>query len=144
LLVGGLFAVPGLLLILTGFNVIDIYPELTHGPRWVISVTGLPFFAWGVWIASGAFDRDDEKNSAVAQVAKHVLILANLIPMAGIFLWGGFGPGERHFQTETTIGSYSVTGPGSELVGRCVYGAVGLVMAVLVLLYVRHNWIRSK
>jgi hypothetical protein len=138
LLFGGLVAVPGLLLILTGFNIIDIYPELSDGPRWVISVTGLPFFAWGVWIASRAFDREDKENSAIAQFAKHFLILSNLIPMAGIFLWGGFGPGERHFQTETTIGPHSITSTGNELMGRCIYGGVGIMMTVLLLLYVQH------
>lgn len=141
---GGLFAVPGLLLILTGFNIIDIYPELTNGPRWVISILGLPFFSWGVWIASRAFEGKDGDNSITTQIAKHFLILANLIPMAGIFLWGGFGPGERNFRVETSFGPYSVTSPGDELTGRLLFGGAGIFMAVISLLYVHTQFIRKK
>ena len=143
--VGGLIGLPGLLLILTGLNiVVDVFPELVNGPRWVISVAGLPFFAWGVWIASGAFEGEAGENSAMAQFAKHFLILANLIPMAGIFLWGGFGPGERIFQVETSFGSHSVTSVGNEIVGRIVFGGAGTVMAVLALLYIHTLFIRKN
>jgi hypothetical protein len=141
---GGLVAVPGLLLILTGLNIIDIYPEFKDGPRWVFSILGLPFFAWGVWIASRAFEGKEGENSIIAQIAGHILILANLIPMAGIFLWGGFGPGERNFRVETTFGSHSVTSTGDELVGRLIFGGVGIVMAVLAVLYIDNHFIRMK
>ena len=142
---GGLVGLPGLLLILTGLNiVVDVYPELVNGPRWVISVAGLPFFSWGVWIASHAFEGVAGENPAMAQFAKHFLILANLIPMAGIFLWGGFGPGERIFQVETTSGSYSVTSVANEIVGRIVFGGAGTFMAVLALLYIHTQFIRKK
>jgi len=144
LLFGSLFAVPGLLLILTGLNIIDIYPELTNGPRWTISILGLPFFSWGVWVASGAFNGIKGEKSIVSQTAKHFLILANLIPMAGVFLWGGFGPGERNFQVETSFGPLSVTSSGKELTGRFVFGSVGIFMAMIALLYVHKLFARNK
>ena len=139
LLFGGLVALPGLLLILTGLGLlVDIYPELTGGPRWVISVIGLPFFAFGVWIASRAFLQGQAgEDSDFARYVNHFFILSFLVPMAGLFLWGGFGPGERNFQTETSFGSLSITVPGSELEGRIVFGAVGIGVAVLLVLYVR-------
>lgn len=144
LFVGGLIAVPGLILILTGFNIIDIYPELKNGPRWVISIFGLPFFSWGIWIASRAFEGEEGENSITSRFARHFLILANLIPMAGVFLWGGFGPGERNFQVETTFGSQSVTSSGDELTGRIIFGGVGIFMTVIVSLYIHTQFIRKK
>jgi multisubunit Na+/H+ antiporter MnhB subunit len=144
LFIGGLVVALGLILILTGFNIIDIYPELKHGPRWVISILGLPLFSWGIWIASGAFEGKKGENSITSQFARHFLILANLIPMAGIFLWGGFGPGRRNFQVETTIGSQSVTSSGNEFIGRLIFGGVGIFMAVIALLYIHTQFIRKK
>ena len=149
LFAGGLIGLPGLLLILTGLNIIvDVFPELVNGPRWVISVTGLPFFSWGVWLASRAFEGEEGENSATTKLAGHFLVLANLIPMAGIFLWGGFGPGERNFQTETTtgmgFGSHTVTSSGNELVGRIIFGGVGIFMAVIAMLYIHTQFIRKN
>ena len=145
LLVGGLVAVPGLLLILTGLNIIvDIYPELTGGPRWVISLIGLPFFSFGLWIASHAFQGQAGDDSDFARYVNHIFILGFLIPMAGIFLWGGFGPGERSFQTETTVGSHSFTAPGNELVGRVIFGAVGIGVTVILVLYVYNLLVKRE
>ena len=75
---GGLFAMPGLLLIGTTLGVIDVIPWVPEDPswvqRWVLILAGLPFVSMGAMIASGLKDFSEEDTS-VGQGVKHVLLL---------------------------------------------------------------------
>lgn len=140
LFVGGFFYVPGLLLIGSSLGITDAIPWATRMPVWGAILVGLPFVSMGAVIASGLKSFGDEDTSVPAGV-KLVLLLSFLAPMALIFLWGGFGPGEREFTVTTTIGSTEVTGPGDELTGRLLFGGSGVFMIIVILLYVR-NYLR--
>jgi hypothetical protein len=54
---------------------------------------------------------------------------------SSVFLWVGFGSGERSFQTETSFGTVSTTGHGNELTGRCLFGMFGLATTLGTLYY---------
>jgi len=62
-----------------------------------------------------------------------------LIAFAGIFLWIGFGPGERAFKTETTLGPVTTTGQGDSLTGRCLFGVFGLGTLLAALFFTYKN-----
>jgi hypothetical protein len=85
LFIGGLFAMPGLLLIGTTLGVIDVIPWVPKDASWVqrlvLILVGLPFVSMGAMIASGLKDFSEEDTS-VGQGVKHVLLLSFLIPLA--------------------------------------------------------------
>ena len=141
LFVGGLPAVPALLMIASSLGITDAIPWATRMPIWGALLVGLPFIAMGAMIASGLKSFGDEDTSVPAGV-KLVLFLSFLVPLALIFLWGGFGPGERHFTVTTTIGlpfvSTESTSVGDELTGRLIFGGSGIFMLMTILFYV-HN-----
>ncbi|MEW6406384.1 MAG: hypothetical protein AB1649_31760 [Chloroflexota bacterium] len=139
---GGVPAVPGLLLIASSLGITDAIPWATRIPVWGAILVGLPFVAMGAMIALGFQNFGDEDTSVPAGV-KLVLLLSFLVPMALIFLWAGFGPGEREFTVTTTVGSTETTGPGNELIGRCVFGGGGIFMTIVILAFVR-NYFKNR
>lgn len=145
---GGLIAIPGLLLIGSGLGVVNIFPGALDGPllgRIALMLSGLPFVSFGVMIALQPFLGEfGEKKTPIAEGIKHVILLSFLIPIAVFLLWGGFGPGERKFTQITTIGSEVTTGSGDELVGRILFGGMGVLITILILLYVHTQFIRKN
>lgn len=143
---GGLPAVPGLLLIASALGITDAIPWATRMPIWGALLVGLPFIAMGAMIALGFQNFGGEDTSVPAGV-KLVLLLSFLVPMALLFLWGGFGPGEREFTVTTTIGlpfiSTEATGPGDELTGRIIFGGTGIFMTIVILAFVRNYFRKS-
>lgn len=121
---GGLFAAPGLLLIASSLGITDAISWAIRVPVWGALLVGLPFVAMGAMIASGLKSFGDEDTSVSPEI-KLALLLSFLVPLALMFLWTGFGPGEREFTRTTTFGSTEVTGPGDELTGRIIFGGSG-------------------
>ena len=142
-LVGGFFIVPALLLIGSSLGVMDVIPWASRIPVWLSLLIGLPFIAMGAMIASGLRSFGEEDKS-VSPGIKLVLLLTFLLPLAFMFLWAGFGPGERNFQAETTFGSHSVSGPGDELTGRIVFGCSGIFMTAVAFFYARAHFTRRN
>ena len=140
---GGLFAVPGLLLIGSSLGLMDIIPWASKIPIWGALLTGLPFVSMGAMIAAGLKSFGEEDTSVSPEI-KLVLLLSFLAPLALIFLWAGFGPGEREFTVITTVDSTESTGAGDELTGRILFGGVGIFMAVIALLYIHTQFIRKN
>lgn len=144
---GGLIAVPGLLLIGSGLGVVNIFPWASNGPllgRIALMLSGLPFASFGVLIALQPYLGEfGEKKTPSAEGIKQVLLLSIMIPIAVFMLWGGFGPGERDFTQITTTGSVVTTGSGDELVGRILFGGMGVLTTILILLFVHTQFIRK-
>ena len=61
---------------------------------------------------------------ALARILSGALGIAVTIGLAIVFVWIGFGPGERHF-----TGSGAFLGP---LVGRAMFGLFGLLTLIVV------------
>jgi hypothetical protein len=145
---GGLIAIPGWLLIGSGLGVVHIFPWAANGPflgRLALILSGLPFASFGAMIVLHPFIGEfGEEKTPIAEGIKHVLLLSFLIPIAFTLLWGGFGPGERKFTTITTVGSEVTTGSGNELVGRILFGGLGVLITILILLYIHTQFIRKN
>lgn len=145
---GGLIAIPGWLLIGSGLAVVNIFPWASDGPflgRLALILSGLPFASFGAMIVLHPFVGEfGDKRTPIAEGIKHAILLNFMIPIAFFMLWSGFGPGEREFTTITTIGSEVTTGRGDELVGRILYGGIGILITILILLYVHTQFIRKN
>jgi hypothetical protein len=148
LLFGGLITLAGLLLIGTAFGVFEIFPGVSDGPflgRLALVLSGLPFASFGIMIVLNPYIGEfGEKRTPIAEGIKHVLLLSFLIPIAFFMLWGGFGPGEHKFTTITTIGAQVTTSTGDELVGRIIFGGIGILVTIMILLYVHTQFIRKN
>jgi hypothetical protein len=57
-----------------------------------------------------------------------------LAAFASIFLWVGFGPGEREFSSSTSFFLITIINQGNEIIGRILFGGCGLVMVLVTVL----------
>ena len=101
-------------------------PEAFKAPHLVVAAAGAVFVLGGLMVLlQGSFSPGGQQT-ALYKWLEFFILGGFLIAFAGIFLWIGFGPGERAYQTETTLGPVTTTGQGDPLTGRCVFGVFGL------------------
>ena len=101
-------------------------------PEWIGALIGFLFFGGAsaamINVVYGAADQTNgllpSGAPALARILSGVLGVAVALGLALVFVWIGFGPGERHF-----TGSGAFLGP---LVGRAVFGLFGLLTFVVV------------
>ena len=101
-------------------------------PDWIGALIGFLFFGGAsaalINVVYGAADRPNGQMPpgapALARILSGALGVAIALGLAIIFVWVGFGPGERHFS-----GSGAFLGP---LVGRAMFGLFGLLTIVVV------------
>ncbi len=128
------FACAGLFVLMTAFDLVEVDPASIHAPRWVLAAAGLMFIMGGFMIILRGTEDEGEKD-LFHQWAEYFVIAVMLAAFSSVFLWVGFGSGERSFQTETSFGPVSTTGQGDELTGRCLFGTFGLATALGTLYY---------
>jgi hypothetical protein len=95
-------------------------------PDWIGALIGFVFFGGAsaalISVVTGAADQPGGElpagTPAVVRVVSGALGTAVALGLAIVFVWVGFGPGERHF-----TGSGAFLGP---LVGRALFGLFGL------------------
>jgi len=117
----------GLFVILTSFGVIPAPDENFHAPRIIVAAAGLVFFLAGFLMLMGVIFSAEELRLPVMQWIQFLLVLAVMTAFSGLFVWTGFGPGERAFQSSTTLGPVTTYGQGSESTGRILFGGFGLL-----------------
>jgi hypothetical protein len=111
-------------------------PEAFKAPRLVVATAGAVFVLGGLMaLLQGSFSAGGQQT-AIYKWLEFFILGGFLIAFAGVFLWVGFGPGERAFQTETTLGPVTTTGEGSPLIGRCLFGTFGLGTLVAALFFI--------
>jgi hypothetical protein len=101
-------------------------------PEWMGALIGFLFFGGAsaalINMLYGAADRPDGQlpanTPAFVRIVSGALGIAVALGLAIIFVWVGFGPGERHFS-----GSGAFLGP---FVGRAVFGLFGLLTFLVV------------
>lgn len=125
----------GLYIILIALNFIPTADENFSAPRSIVAGAGFVFFVAGLLMLMGLVFSAEELRLPVMLWIQFLLILAVMTVFSGLFLWTGFGPGERTFQTSTSIGPVSTHGQGNEGVGRIVFGGVGLLSSLGTLWY---------
>jgi hypothetical protein len=132
---GGIFALVGAYIVSISLGLLPSNPDNFKAPRLVVAVAGMVFFLAGVWVAFqsglGAWGAD----TPFAKWMQYILVLVIMTLFASIFIWVGFGPGERSFQTSTSIGPVTTSGTGSEGEGRCVFGGFGVLAGFATLVY---------
>ena len=101
-------------------------------PDWMGALIGFLFFGGAsaamINVVYGAADQTSGQlpsgAPALARILSGALGVAVALGLAIVFVWIGFGPGERHF-----TGSGAFLGP---LVGRAMFGLFGLLTFVVV------------
>jgi hypothetical protein len=135
-----LFALPfvaaGGYIMAISLGILPSDPEAFKAPRLVVAAAGAVFVLGGLMVLlQGSFSAGGQQTTLYKWLEFFVLG-GFLLAFAGIFLWVGFGPGERAFQTETTLGPVTTTGDGSPLMGRCLFGTFGLGTLIAALLFI--------
>jgi hypothetical protein len=128
----GLFATGmGIFIILMSVDIIHADPESIHAPRWVLTLAGIMFTSIGLYTFSTGLLSPNEQKLPIIQWIQYFLILGMLTAFAAIFLWIGFGPGEREFSSSGSIGFLTVSGKGNDILGRIMFGGGGLLAALM-------------
>jgi hypothetical protein len=130
-----IFSLAGLFILLAAFDVIALDPGSIHAPRWVLAAAGLMFLLGGFMIILRGTETPGEQD-LFHQWAEYFVIGTMMIAFSVVFLWVGFGPGERQFQTETSFGPVTTYGEGDALTGRCLFGTFGLATMLGTLYYI--------
>jgi Ca2+/Na+ antiporter len=131
---GAIFALiflgAGLVIILASLNIIKTPEESFNAPRLIILAAGMVFFLAGLTISLGVIFSQVELRLPVMLWIQYLISLAIMISFCTPFLWAGFGPGEREFQTSAMIGPIATSGRGNEGFGRILFGGVGLLCSL--------------
>ena len=80
----------------------------------------------------GSFS-EEEMNKPFLALVWFLLRLAVMVAFSSVFLWVGFGPGEREFQTTSSFGGITSTGEGSSFLGRFLFGGAGVLFGLVIL-----------
>ena len=126
ILLGVIASLVGLVILLAGLNIIPFNLPSSEIPRWMLSAIGTMFFCIGIFAVTRAFPPATQQ-SALCQWLQYFALVGGLGAFSAIFLWVGFGPGEREFESSTTIGPFTTSGKGDELIGRVLFGGFGLL-----------------
>ncbi|MBL7161656.1 MAG: hypothetical protein ISS57_03545 [Anaerolineales bacterium] len=134
-LMGFISAGIGSFFMLAGADVIHLNPDDVHAPLWVIGGAGLMFFLAGMMIIVQGIAGPGAEQVALYKWLQYFMVLGMLASFAAIFIWVGLGPGEREFQSSTSIGPIGFINQGGEFLGRCLFGGFGVLMALGVLYF---------
>ena len=137
---GAIFFLTGAFIVMVAIGIIPSDPSDFNAPRWVVGAAGLVFMLAGTMVAlQGAFAPNPESSILYLWLT---LILGTIFMLlfSSMFLWVGFGPGEREFSSSGGVGPVSVSGGGNDLTGRLVFGAGGLFMLLMTFFMTYANW----
>jgi hypothetical protein len=137
-LMGLIFSSFGGFFMLAGVGVVHLNPEDVHAPLWVIGASGLLFFLAGMMIIFQGIAGPGAEQITLYKWMQYLMVLGMLASFAAIFIWVGLGPGEREFESSSSIsiGPISIiSGGGGESMGRCMFGGFGLLMGAIVLYF---------
>jgi hypothetical protein len=116
LIVAGLLGF-GLFLLAAAFPVVDVQPS-RGVPYWIVGSTGVIALLGGVAVLL------PPRASAGSDVVGALLFSA----FAGLALWVGFGPGERHFNGGVLFGGIGWSGAANVSLGRIMFGLGGVLI----------------
>ena len=124
----------GLFLVLVSADVIHADPDSFNAPRWVLTLAGMMFAFVGLYILSTGLFSPGEQKAAIVQWIQYFLLVGMLAAFTTIFLWVGFGSGEREFSSSGSFLFFTISGRGNEIIGRILFGGCGLAMALVTIL----------
>ena len=137
---GGLFFLVGAFIVLLAADVIHADPSSFNAPRWVVGGAGAVFMFAGAMVAlQGAFGPDREQSRLYLWL-QFFWGIAFMLIFSSIFIWVGFGSGEREFTTSASVGAVTTTSSGSDTTGRFVFGGGGVLMLLMTFFMAYSNW----
>ena len=137
---GGIFFLVGAFIVMLAANIIPSDPSSFNAPRWVVAAAGAVFMLAGTMVAlQGAFGPNPEQ-SRLYLIFTFILGTALMLLFSSIFIWVGFGPGEREFSTSTSVGAVTTTSSGGDQSGRFIFGGSGALMLLMTFFMARANW----
>ena len=137
---GALFFLMGAFIVLIATDVIPSDPSNFNAPRWVVAAAGLVFMLAGTMVAlQGAFAPKPEESKLYLWLTL-ILGTALMLAFSSVFIWVGFGPGEREFSSSGSIGPIIASGGGGDRMGRFIFGGSGAFMLLMTFFMAYANW----
>lgn len=122
-------AIGGFIMIMAGFDPDD---SRFHAPRWVAAAAGATFLLAGVAVIKSG--RSSSDGTPRENSLGYGFILALLLTCFGaVASWVAFGPGEREFQGEVSLGTGLLPFDVGDLVGRIVFSPGALLLDFMAL-----------
>jgi hypothetical protein len=141
LLVGGiLIALPvigiGIYVMGISYGFLPSDPESFLAPRGVVGLAGVFFVVAGLMVLLNVSFNETGQKSLLFQGLNHILGLAFVAIFGLLFAWVGVGPGERVFEGGISVGPLSTWGGIKTLLGRGLFGIIGIFMLFAVFMRV--------
>jgi uncharacterized membrane protein HdeD (DUF308 family) len=121
----------GLFIVLVSVDIIHTDPESIHTPRWVLTLAGLTFACAGLLFLSRGLLSSAKQRDPIVQWFQYLLTTGMLTAFASVFLWVGFGPGEREFSASGSFLFLTISGAGNAIIGRILFGGTGVLIALV-------------
>jgi hypothetical protein len=137
---GSIFFLVGAFIVLLAADVIHSDPSYFNAPRWVVGAAGAVFMLAGTLVALSGVYGPNPEQSRTYMIFALILGTALMLLFSSIFIWVGFGPGEREFSTSTSVGAVTTTSSGGDSGGRLVFGGSGLFILLMTFFMARANW----
>jgi hypothetical protein len=138
---GMLFALPfvaaGMYMMAISLGYLPSNPESFKAPPMILTAAGAVFVLGGLFVLLQISFGQGGQQTAIYKWLELFILGGFLLVFATIFLWVGFGPGERTFSSSTGAGPVTVSGKGDPLTGRLIFGTFGLgtLLAAIVYIY---------
>lgn len=125
LLVGGIFAAPGLLIVAVGTRTIEVDPSTVHAPYWLLTLLGSMFVVAGLWLMTD--------GTPVGRAMKLIVGPTILIGLLTALHWVAFGPGVRQCSGGIEIPFVTLWQTTGDMQCRLAFGLGAVVFDGLVL-----------
>ncbi len=136
LLMGGLFAVMGLVPIAVSLGVVEVDPDSVHAPMWIIGMLGGMFTLVGLWIGTA--------GTPVGRVLGRLTGPVVLIGLLSMLHWVAFGPGVRQCSGSISIPFVSASRPAGDLECRLAFGYGALLFDGLIFGAMLSTWAEAN
>ncbi len=131
---GLIFACMGIFIGLLALGVIPSDPGDMRAPRWVITIVGAMFLLMGMWIVLRVVASQGNRPVPVYRWTEFFILLGVMGAFSAVFLWIGFGPGEREFSGSSGFGPFRVETSGDDnLLDRLIFGGFGVIAGLMTL-----------
>ncbi len=131
---GGVFFFVGSFIVLISADIIHVDPSSFNAPRWVVGAAGGVFMLAGIMAALQGGFGPSGMQTRLFKWLQFFFGMALMILFSSVFLWVGFGPGEREFSSSTSLGPITTSGQGNVSSGRIVFGGGGLMLVFFTIL----------
>jgi hypothetical protein len=136
--VGILIALPflgaGTYIMGISFGFLPSDPESFLAPRGIVGLAGAFFVIGGLMVFLHVSFGRNGQGSWLFQALNNIIGLAFLTVFGFLFAWVGLAPGERAFEGGMSIGPISIFSSIKTLLGRGLFGIIGLAALLVVLI----------